>query len=286
MNSVARKKINHAENPAFRFALRVLRPAIQVFIRFGVTHDILTPAVRWLYMDICRNTPEFWHRGKTNDSRVATVTGLTRRWLAEVKDFEDVESLVNGTAKGNRASRVLAGWMQDPRFTHNGKPMVLPWRASKGPSFYQLVREYSNDVPLQTIADELIHNGCIERRSDNTLKVLREAFVPGDNIADLLDVEGICVSDFLRTIEYNLNPNNETKYYQREAFDAYIPIERKLELDQELHKMLERHTNELNTLITSHADRKPARNRTYCRVGVGQYYFDNPQNSVGGSHET
>ncbi len=278
--------MHHAENPAFQFALRLLRPAIQVFIRFGVAQDILIPAIRWLYMDIGRNTPEFWHEGKSPDSRVATVTGLTRRWLSEVKDFENVESLVNVTAKGNRASRVLAGWIQDSRFTHSGKPKVLPWRASKGTSFHQLVKEYSNDVPPPTIADELVRNGCIERRSDNTVKVLREAFIPQDDVAALLDVEATCVADFLRTVEYNLNPNNETKRYQREAFDAHIPIERKPELDQELRKMLERHTLETNALITSHADREPAQNRTYCRVGAGQYYFDNPQNLVGGSDES
>ena len=277
MNPVARKKNNHAENPAFRFALRVLRPSIQVFLRFGVTHDILNCAIRWLYMDNCREYPEFWHRGKTNDSRVATLTGLTRRSLIEFREFGTLDTLVNNTSKGNRASRVLAGWMQDPRFLCNGRPLVLPWRASKGPSFYQLTKEYSGDVPVSTIAEELIRNGSIERRSDDTLKLIREAFVPQNNIVELLDVEGICSFDFLTTIARNLEPEieSERRLFQRECFDDKVPVKYKAALEMKIRERLSACRDEINDLIRDIADRKPRANIKYCRVGVGLYQIDN-----------
>ncbi|MEE8119160.1 MAG: DUF6502 family protein [Gammaproteobacteria bacterium] len=268
---------NWAETgPAVQFALRIMRPLVRIFLRFGVTCDALTAIVRWLYVEVASENREFHLKVKVSKSRVACITGLSRRAVDEIVQSGSPEAMI-GQKKGNRAARVLNGWLNDKRFIDStGKPVSIPLRASRGVSFFQLSKEYSDDVPMRTILDELIAAGSV-KVSDNIVHVISNAFVPApENSEKMLEVTGISLADMATNVEHNLRLDITDRFLQRECYDANIPEVNYGPLKKKLVNEGIKFNEKCYKLIIDAAEAKPKPRSTYRRVGIGVYYFENP----------
>ncbi len=264
--------------PAVQFALRIMRPLVRVFLRFGVTCDALTAIVRWLYVEVASENREFHLKTKVSKSRVACITGLSRRAVDEILQSGSPEAMI-GQKKGNRAARVLNGWLNDDRFIdRKGKPQAIPLRSTQGVSFFQLSKEYSDDVPMRTILDELVAAGSI-MVENGEVHVTSKAYIPSKHDpSELLDVIGISIQDMVSNAEYNLRPDAEERLLQREALEANIPAEKYSALRKTLTDEGVRFVEHCFKIITKAADSKAHPRKKYHRVGMGVYYFDDTIN--------
>lgn len=92
--------------------------------------------------------------GRINRSKVAALTGLSRREIKRVLDL-DTTSLEPDHSARTPSERVVQGWLIDPRFlTKRGHPKTLAIRGL-GSSFQRLVKEYGGDISPRAILEEL-----------------------------------------------------------------------------------------------------------------------------------
>lgn len=132
------------------FALRdILTALAKPLLSVGVTPsdfcDVAKVAFVHASADLCR-----MRNGRTNDSRIAVMTSLSRQDVARLR-----QSRTPAFRTRQRAARILDGWTSDRRFSsQRGKPMTLRMDAPLG-GFPDLVRRYGGDVPPRAVVEEL-----------------------------------------------------------------------------------------------------------------------------------
>jgi len=83
-----------------------------------------------------------------------------------------------GAGEGyTRAARVIAGWVRDMDFSDaTGNPKVLPLQHGNpdgGPSFAELARRFSGDIPFREVLDALTKVGVVEQLEDGSIRLKR-----------------------------------------------------------------------------------------------------------------
>src|SRR3989337_4392058 len=103
----------------------LLRPLVRFLLRTGVPYRTFADVAKRVYVDVA--TEEFDIPGrKQSKSRVSILTGLSRKEVLRVKRLPAQDDL-GALDRINRAARVIAGWVRDPRFSDaSGQPTDLP----------------------------------------------------------------------------------------------------------------------------------------------------------------
>ena len=106
-------------------ALRMLlKPVIRLLVSQGVTHREFSEAAKEAFVEIAMRQQAA--SGRVNRSRIAIVTGLTRKEVKNVIDRALSED-TNGR-QFSRPGKVLAGWYNDPAYNGPyGFPLDIPY---------------------------------------------------------------------------------------------------------------------------------------------------------------
>lgn len=152
----------------------MLKPLARLLIAQGVTHAEFSETAKEVYVETALR--HFESEGRVNKSRIAILTGLTRK---EVKNVIDRTLEAGYQPKTySRPERVLTGWYSDPKFQGPyGIPLELPYEAGGGnePSFVELVRQYSGDMAPRQMLNQLIEAGSVVE-VDGRYKAVRRIF--------------------------------------------------------------------------------------------------------------
>ena len=138
----------------------MLKPLVRLMIAQGVTHAEFAETTKEVYVETALR--HFEDAGRVNKSRIAILTGLTRKEVKNVIDRTLEEALPDKNY--SRPERVLTGWFSDPKYTGPyGIPLELPYESVQqdGPSFVRLVREYSGDMAPRQMLNELLVSGSV-----------------------------------------------------------------------------------------------------------------------------
>ena len=219
-----------------RLALRMmLKPLVRLLVSQGVTHGDFSEAAKDVYVEVAIR--HFDMSSKVNQSKVAILTGLTRK---EVKNVIDrALSDDSGTRIYSRPSRVLAGWHSDPKYVGPyGVPLEIPYESSAvgGPSFTELVKSYSGDMAPRPMLKELIRVGAVAELENKTYKAVRRDFEPEALSPELVERLGKMGHYFFSTTAANIEKkeqgsgNFDRRVFTEdglsrkslEAFDRYI----------------------------------------------------------------
>jgi len=158
-----------------RSALTLMfKPLIRLLIAQGVTHAEFAETAKDVYVEVALK--HFEADGKVNRSRIAILTGLTRK---EVKNVID-RTIESGYQEKtfSRPERVLTGWYSDPKFQGPyGIPLELPYESREvdEKSFVELVKQYSGDMAPRQILNELLESGSVVD-VDGRYKAVRRIF--------------------------------------------------------------------------------------------------------------
>ena len=254
--------------------LRLLRPLVRVLLRNGVTYGAFADLAKWVFVDVAGK--EFSLPGrKQSVSRISVITGLTRKEVSRVQQIETPDDSAV-SHQYNRAARVISGWTHDERFSNGEEaPMVLSFEGGN-PSFSELVKHYSGDMPARAVLDELLRIGAVEQDNDGRLRLIMRAYVPLGDEAGKLNILGTDVYHLIATIDHNLqNSGVEPRFQRKVAYDNLpeeaIPALRELSAGKS-QALLE----ELNRWLREHdRDTNPGAGGTgRKRAGVGIYYFE------------
>src|SRR5215471_10440626 len=107
--------------------LRLLDPLVRWLMKAGVGIGDLIPLVKIAYVRAAREQglTSGTDLVRPNTSRIAVLTGLTRREVRSILAAATEEPVHDRGRQ--RAERVLAGWWNDPSFQDSlGRPAALP----------------------------------------------------------------------------------------------------------------------------------------------------------------
>ena len=193
-----------------RLALRMMmKPLIRLLISQGVSHADFSSAAKDVFVEM--SIRHFDEGQKINQSRVAILTGLTRK---EVKNVIDRAMTAKSHGKNfSRPSRVLVGWHSDPKYTGPyGVPLELPYEFDESddrPSFKELVKAYSGDMAPAQMLKELLRVGAVVKLDTGNYRVVRREFEPERLSPEILERFGDVAHNFFSTAATNIEKKGQ-----------------------------------------------------------------------------
>jgi len=139
---------------------QMFKPLVRLLIAQGVTHAEFSETAKEVYVETALRHFETGKR--INKSRIAILTGLTRKEVKNVIDRTQESSSQERTY--SRPERVLGGWYSDPAFNGPyGIPLELSYESSAADerSFVELVKQYSGDMAPRQMLNELMESGSV-----------------------------------------------------------------------------------------------------------------------------
>ena len=254
-------------------ALRLLfRPIARVMLRAGVNWQELADICKATYVEVA--TEDFGIRGRpTNVSRVAILTGLSRREVRRLRNLLQEENVAVFT-RMNYATRVLAGWHQDEEFLGaDGKPVPLPPTGETG-SFESLCDKYSGDVAATTMLKELKHVGAVAEDEDGTLTVQMRTYMPTLMDPERMLSSGSVLEDMGYTIAYNLHRSDEDPgRFERRATNTRIPAKELPEFREFIETEGQEFLERVDAWLSEHEIKGGGKSKTI-RLGMGAYWIE------------
>lgn len=253
---------------------RILRPIVRQLLRHGLTFPAFTQLAKRVYYQVAAEEFALPDR-RQSDSRVALITGLSRRDVAAMRAAADADSLP--ALDANVATRLINLWTTGAAYqSEPGVPKALPLESKRGEaaSFAALVREVGGDIPPRALLDELVRVGCVEIQATRTVRLLERAYIPAHDSPERLEMMGEDVSEFAAVIAHNLeSPRHEALLQQKVVYDN-IGEDGVAALRAELRRLGEAFLRRVNRLISSYdRDRNPkAPGGARRRVAMGVYY--------------
>jgi hypothetical protein len=135
------------------------------------------------------------------------MTGLSRKEVARLAKEGGKLARIGQQAELNRVGRVLQGWYTDSEFTGPyGVPLDLKFDdIPRKPSFTELVRRYSGDMPARAMLDELLRVGAARLEKESGLiRVLNRVYIPQKLDPESVRHFGITARNFMDTLDVNL----------------------------------------------------------------------------------
>lgn len=191
----------------------VLRPVAKILLRYGIGYREFAEVAKSAFVDVA--TSEFGIRGRpTNISRVAVMTGLTRKEVRRVRDLIDSGDRTLHV-KSTPLATVLRHWTTEDEFLDNdGRPAILPF-AGEGKTFSSLVRKYGGDIPAGAMRTELKRVGALQEEDNGKLRVLKRDIVPKSKHEYLVMSLMHSAYSLLSTIAFNTDDEkNEQNWAQ------------------------------------------------------------------------
>ncbi|MDH5378007.1 MAG: DUF6502 family protein, partial [Gammaproteobacteria bacterium] len=174
----------------------------------------------------------------------------------------------------NRAVRVVNGWLNDDEFSRENQeePLSLEIQGEHG-SFSALVKRYSGDITAGAVLDELVRVGLVEKQGSKVV-LKKEGYLPMEGKQEMIEVFGICTTDLLETIDFNLKTDTEQRF-QRALIYHNLPKD----LVDEFKAFSEEKSNlllrELNRWLSRRKKRiESTAAEEKIRTGIGVYYFE------------
>ena len=184
----------------------LLTPLVRVLLRNGISYLEFAEVAREVFVNVAGRDFTLPKR-KISLSRMAIMTGLSRKEVARLAREGGQIRRASHESELNRVGRVLQGWYTDSEFTGPyGVPLDLKFDdAPRKPSFTELVRRYSGDMPARAMLDELLRVGAARLEKDSGLiRVLNRAYVPEKLAAESVRHFGLTARNFIDTLDVNL----------------------------------------------------------------------------------
>jgi len=257
---------------AIRTFRLLFRPIVRILLRAGVNWKNLLEVGKATYVEVA--TSDFGIKGRpTNISRVAILTGFTRREVRRLRDVLEQDTL-EAFGRMNYATRVLSGWYQDADFTDgSGNPRPLS-ASGPIPSFETLCSRYCSDVPATTMLKELRHVGAVGEGSDGTYVAKSRFYMPAPTDPEQMLRSGSVVEDIGDTIAHNLHRSEtDPSRFERRATNTQMPADAvpafREFIEQEGQAFLER----VDAWLTEHEQIETVDTKSV-RLGIGTYWIE------------
>ena len=257
--------------------LIALRPIAKMLLRNGFGFREFNEIAKSAFVDVA--TRDYGLRGRpTNISRVAVMTGLTRKEVRRIRDKIDGgdEAVV---AKSTPLGAVLSSWHTQNEFIDSsGVPLDLPFDGAS-PSFTDVVKLSGGDIPPGAMRTELKRIGAIQETEEGLLRPLKRYAVAAGT--DDMLVTGLVrgIRTIGLSIAHNTNPDRtDNAWVQRTVSTASVRKDDLVRLRRISHDRLEEFTEGVEDLYsayeTLHSSDSDKESASVGTIGVGVFYFE------------
>jgi Family of unknown function (DUF6502) len=176
-------------------AKQVLAPLVQLMLAHGVKYNQLQELLKLVMVQVAA-ADVAGSQLERAQSRISVATGLRR---PEIKRL--LEEPVTPHSKGRSVvADVFGRWTADKLYRDGrGRIKPLPRNASEGGevSFEALVRSIKKDVHPRSVFEDMHRQGLIALDSQGRVKLVQNAFVPKQDLAQMLHFLGANVGAHL-----------------------------------------------------------------------------------------
>ena len=261
----------------------VLRPIAKILLRYGIGFREFAEVAKSAFVDVASS--EYGIRGRpTNISRVAVMTGLTRKEVRRLRDkIESGDHAV--VSKTTPMWEVLHYWHSVDEFlTDTGKPSSLPFQGESN-SFSSLVKQFGGDIPAGAMRAELKRVGAIEEDSDGNLVVVKRSFRPVGDEETLINTLIHGAYSLMTTISHNTDPEREgSTWTQRLTYTNKVAKPDLARLRRVSSDRIAEFSQAVDDTFMAYEtitdeDAKSGKNETYT-VAVGIFYYEEANKKI------
>lgn len=264
-------------DPALADALRaLLAPLARLALAHGVPCGAVEELMKEAFVDeALRSQPSLSPARAV--SRLSVATGLSRREVTRLTRREaDVRPV-----RPSPASELFTRWVTDPAWCDpSGVPLTLPRAASSSdaPCFEALAHSVTRDVHPRSFLEEMCRLGIAAHdESTDTVRLIRNAFVPSGQRATMLGFLGENVGDHIAAAVANVIADDEPPHFEQAVFADELSAESEQQVRQFVLGQWKQLMREAVPLLEGliDIDRKTARpqNRRL-RIGLYSYATD------------
>lgn len=259
---------------------RILRVLLRAWLRNGLGYGELSEMVKRALIDIAATQDHTIPGRKLSASRIATITGLTRRDVARLLQTTADDPAPQTSRQLNRAARVISGWVNDREFLNDNDESIDLKFDGSNTSITALVRRYGGDVPPRAVLDELLRIGAVTTTPSGEYRLTQPAYIPHQDDVHKLTLLGQDVADLIATIDHNVQHGTTHPRFQRKTMYDNIPRSCAESVHAELVPRLQAALKDADKRIRAydrdHAEAKNDGGEGRVRLGVGIYYFEEP----------
>ncbi len=254
----------------------LMGPLVRILLRQGISFAEFSEVGKAVYVEVALKDFKVSGR-KATRTRIAVMTGLTRKQLKRVIDEAEKERFELKTGV-NRLTRVLVGWHTDPDFTGPyGMPLELQYETAipGEPTVAELVKRHSGDMSPRSIIDELIRVSAVRETEAGWYRVLRRDYIPEAQGVYNFERTGSVVRNFVNTIDFNMTKSAPGKgRFERQAIaDDGIRKQDLPEFDQYLRERCQALLEEIDNWLTKLPKPDAKKGDEVVRTGVGVYHY-------------
>jgi hypothetical protein len=255
--------------------LRMLVPLASLLLELGIGIGEFLSVAKLAYVRAARSQASnaTGTMLRPNATRIAVVTGLTRKDVASILAAGDDEPTVSHRGR-HRAERVLSGWWNDPEFQDEfGRPAVL---SKQGPakSFAALCERYSGDPRFSAILEELIRVQAVQQSADGRVAALSRTYATvrwdPEGVVELGDELAEHCQTLLHNLKNPTRPRIARRIFNARLDPRYAPMLIR-DLEQQLTTFVESVDDAVNA--TQYTVPGDADHRTV-KLGIGFYLFE------------
>jgi len=200
--------------------LTALRPLARAFLRAGIGYREFAEISKTAFVDIA--TQDYGLRGRpTNISRVAVMTGLTRKEVRRLRDKTDAGE-ETAVLRPTPMAAILHRWFTEDDFlTEMGNPRDLAFDSEVN-CFSDLVRRYGGDIPAGAMRTELKRINAIEETDGGLLKVVKRNVSGLDVHERLITGLGKVMYPAALALANNTNSEGDDTWIMRTAATRHV----------------------------------------------------------------
>ena len=253
---------------------RLLRPVVRQLIQYGIPFPAAAQVIKQLYVDVAERDFPLPFKRQT-DSRLAVVTGVHRKEVAQLRGRGDDEPAVR--LEDTPVTHVIGRWMAGPPYaTADGVALPLLYESvdERVPTFVKLVHSLGIDAPPRTVADEMLRLGALDLQPGGAVALRAQVYIPSSDLDGKLALLGSDPAELFDTIAANIERPEAPRLQRKVVYDN-VGSEALEEIRQRSAELGEEFLRRANALLASYdRDRVPeAPGGRRSRVVLGIYHF-------------
>lgn len=255
--------------------IRILTPLVKILLRNGISYGTFVELAKKTFVNVAMK--DFTIEGrKQSISRVSVITGLNRKEVKRQLDSSVEQATAEHDERYNRAARVIAGWRREAAYREEtGQSSQLPIEG-EGMTFASIVKQYSGDMPVRAVLDELERIGAVAKTADGRVQLITDSYLPQTDPNMKLHILGTDVGQLISTIGFNLEANAGQVRLQRKVSYDNLPSEAVAPFRKMSEKQAQNLLEKLDKYLSQYdRDTNPDVQGTGRHtVGIGIYYFE------------
>ena len=248
----------------------LLVPVIRMLQRSGVTWAEFADLSKEVFVDVAGR--DYGLQGRpTNASRVAMITGLSRREITRVRKILAGAEPAKASP-GSSIAQILSGWHLDPQFLDaQGRPAELPTEGER--SLQSLLKKYAGDTPHGALTKELLNLGLISECGPGVYEVHANEYVRSPLDPDMLRQAGVALHDHGATLAHNVDSERQAPArFEGMATNPRVAPHRIKDFYQFLEKRGQALLEEVDAWLAKHQHENTASEENIgVRLGAGVY---------------